>query len=226
MSENEEEILTCIEIDPPVPAKRSVIVLHGLGADGSDFVPIVPELNLPESAAVRFVFPHAPVMPITINNGFQMRAWYDITSFAIDKNIDKENMAKSANLVEKLIEKEVERGISTANIMLAGFSQGAVIALITGLCYPDSLAGIIALSGYLPYPVETLENASDANRQIPIFMAHGTFDPIVPFALGKAASMFLKDANYPITWHNYPIPHSVSPDEIKDIASFIKEVWR
>lgn len=219
--------LSCIEIEPTGPAERCIIWLHGLGADGNDFVPIVPELHLPHDLGIRFIFPHAPIMPVTINNGYEMRAWYDIASLDIDANrtIDMKTIVQSKESVELLIEREMTRGIVSENIILAGFSQGAVIALITGLSLPLPLAGLIALSGYLPSAKQTLQKASKANLKKPIFMAHGTLDTIVPFMAGKAASIELAQAQYDVTWHAYPIPHSVSPEEIRDLANWIKTIW-
>ena len=177
-----ENILSCIKIEPEQSAKYSVIWLHGLGADGNDFVPIAAELNMQKN--IRFIFPHAPIMPITINNGYEMRAWYDILTFSFHSDVDNQGIAKSAFHIEKLIEKEVARGITTNNIFLAGFSQGAAMSLMTGICYPKPLAGIIALSGYLPEAKEVLKKANASNQDIPIFLAHGTEDPILPYTLG------------------------------------------
>lgn len=228
MMTQSQEYLSCIEIEPESSAQHSIIWLHGLGADGNDFVPIVPELKLPKDLGVRFIFPHAPIMPITINNGYEMRAWYDIASLNIDANrtVDIKTITKSIASVEKLIEREISRGIEVKNIMLAGFSQGAVIALITGLCHPSPLAGIIALSGYLPDSQDILQKISKANEGISIFIAHGTLDPIVPYIAGKTTSSILEQAHYNVTWHSYLIPHSVSPEEIRDLANWIKQVWQ
>lgn len=226
MSVNEEKNFNCIEIEPAGVATKSVIWLHGLGADGSDFVPIIPELHLPSTLNIRFVFPHAPVMPVTVNNGYHMRAWYDIFSVSLDSKIDTVGMTKSIAYVEKLITRENERGIKTNNIMLAGFSQGAVIALLTALRYSETLGGVIALSGYLPLPHETLQTINDANRHLPIFIAHGQSDPIVSYALGKAAYVALHDAGFPVSWHSYPMPHSVCPTEIQDLSKWMGQIWR
>ena len=217
--------LSAIEIAPESVAKRSIIWLHGLGADGTDFVPIVSELHLPAAMGVRFIFPHAPIMPITINNGYEMRAWYDIASLTIDGMIDKTGILRSIHQLEMLIEKEEARGMATRDIMLAGFSQGAAIALATGVRYTKPLGGIIALSGYLPLAQETFEHASKANQSIPIFLAHGMEDPIVPYALGKASYVMLKQANYPVSWHSYNMPHSVCAAEIQDLSNWLKTVW-
>lgn len=221
-----ERNLTCIEIEPTMAAKKSVIWLHGLGADGSDFVPIVPELKLPASLGIRFLFPHAPIIPVTINSGYQMRAWYDIVSLNLDQHIDQTSMTHSVRLIQELIEQENNRGIATENIMLAGFSQGSVIALMTGLFYPRSLAGIIALSGYLPIPQEALSKASPVNQKLPIFMGHGTEDAMVPYALGKAAYLTLNEAHYDVSWHSYQMAHAVCAEEILDLSLWLKEIWK
>jgi phospholipase/carboxylesterase len=224
MTIKNQKTLSCIEIDQKMASTHSIIWLHGLGADGGDFVPIVPALQLPDNLGIRFVFPHAPVMPVTVNNGYQMRAWYDIYGMNIDHRIDKTGMTQSIGLVEQLIENEVARGIPTNRIILAGFSQGAVIALLTGLRYAKPLAGILALSGYLPFADELLQQASNANRQVPIFIAHGNQDFIVPFALGEAAYLTLQQAGYPVEWHSYPIQHSVSENEIRDISHWLQQI--
>lgn len=213
-----------IELSPDTTPKATVIWLHGLGADGADFVPIVPELHLPSSLAIRFIFPHAPIMPVTINGGYEMRAWFDIYGAKIDSKIDEAGMAGSVAIVQQLIAQEVEKGIATENIILAGFSQGAVIALQTGLCYPKPLAGILALSGYLPNAASVLQGASEANRSIPIFIAHGTEDTIVPHALGQATRMGLEQAGYAVSWHSYPMAHSVCGEEIGDISAWLQRV--
>ena len=218
---NEPEL---IEINPAGQAEKCIIWLHGLGADGNDFVPIVPELHLPATMPVRFVFPHAPIMPVTINNGYKMRAWFDIYDISKNAKIDESGIADSVTTVAKLITRETARGIDTSDIILAGFSQGAVIALTTGLCYPQRLGGIIALSGYLPLADKVFARASQVNRDLPIFIAHGTEDPIVPFTHGKGTYMALKREGYPVTWHSYPMPHSVCAPEIKDISQWLQSI--
>ena len=215
-------MLTTIEMEPKNAAQKSIIWLHGLGADGNDFVSIVPELHLPETLAVRFIFPHAPIMPITINNGYKMRAWYDITSLAINAKIDSEGMMKSVQALQTLIEKEISRGIESKNMMLAGFSQGAVIALLTGLLYKKPLAGILALSGYLPLTDEMIPLKNTRENAPPIFMAHGTEDTVVPYIAGQTTYQVLKKGLYPIEWHSYAMPHSVCAAEIKDISQWIQ----
>jgi len=224
MMSKETNSLSAIEIAPATPAKRSIIWLHGLGADGSDFVPIVPELQLPDTAGIRFIFPHAPLMPVTVNQGQTMRAWYDIHSLTIDGKIDQTGIQQSMTSVHALIERERERGVASKDIILAGFSQGAVIALSTGITYPHALGGLIALSGYLPLANDILQQASDANRAVPIFIAHGSEDMIVPYALGKAAYMTLQQAGYPITWRGYPMQHTVCAAEVNDLSQWVQEI--
>src|SRR3990167_7142695 len=183
--------LSSIEINPSTLANSSVIWLHGLGADGNDFVPIVPELNLPADLPIRFVFPNAPKKPVTINNGYVMPAWYDIVSLNMDQHADQTGIADSVKLIEQFIENEIKLGISSERIILAGFSQGAVIALTTALCYSKKLAGVIALSGYLPFAEQLSKKRSLINQDLPVFIAHGTEDSVVPYALSKNTCDFL-----------------------------------
>ena len=215
--------LDCVEIGPPGPAEASVIWLHGLGADGHDFEPLVPELGLGE--AVRFVFPHAPYRPVTINAGYVMRAWYDIASPAIDAAQDAAQDAAgieaSAEQVNALIAREVERGVPPARIVLAGFSQGGAIALHAGLRQPDPLAGLLALSTYLPLS-ERLPAEAGADHRVPLFMAHGTDDPIVPIDLGRASRDRLEAEGYSVHWHEYPMGHGVCAEEVSDIREWLK----
>ena len=218
--------LSCIEINPKTQATASVIWLHGLGADGNDFAPIVPELHLPETLAVRFIFPNAPEIPVTINNGYVMRAWYDIVSMSIDQRTDEKGVFCSVAALTDLIEKEIDRGIPADKIILAGFSQGAVIALTTGLLYPKRLGGIMGLSGYLPHADKIFAEASQANQSVPIFLAHGTQDPVVPFMLGQMACDLLTKHHYQVSWHRYMMPHSVCGEEIKDISEWIESCLR
>lgn len=221
MTLKKENILPCIEIASSRPAKYSLIWLHGLGADGNDFVPVAPELNLPSHSDIRFIFPHAPVIPITINHGYEMRAWYDIYALELNTKTDTDGIARSVASIEQLIEREVERGVKTNHIFLAGFSQGAAIALTTGIGYNKPLAGVIALSGYLPQAKETLSKANPANQHMPVFIAHGTLDPIVPLGLGLTANTLLTQAGYKVDWHSYLMPHSVCNEEIKDISQWL-----
>ena len=204
-------------------ADACVIWLHGLGADGHDFEPIVPELRLDPGLAVRFVFPHAPMMPVTINQGFVMRAWYDIRSADIGAEPDEKGIRASADLVDKLIAEQVKSGIDTRRIVLAGFSQGGAIALQAGLRYPKQLAGIMALSAYLPLAPTLNAERSDANRGGGIFMAHGTADPVIPIDLAHVSRDVLNALGYKVEWHEYKgMPHSVSELEIAHIADWLE----
>lgn len=223
---NKHEILTCIEVEPRQAVKHSIIWLHGLGADGNDFVPIAAELDASADSDMRFIFPNAPVIPITLNNGYEMRAWFDISGLSLDAEIDKPGIAESTIHIERLIEREVNRGISTDRIFLAGFSQGAVMAMVTGICYPKPLAGIIALSGFLPETAELSEKASPANQHIPIFLAHGRDDPIVPYALGLFTQSHLTKAGYTVDWHSYDMPHTVCPEEVLDLKNWLNKYKR
>lgn len=202
---------------------HSVIWLHGLGADGYDFEPLVPELNLPSEKPVRFIFPHAPRQPVTINGGMVMRAWYDITGTEMIRQEDDAGIRRSAQAIRDLIQKENDRGVATGNIILAGFSQGGAIALHTGLRYPESLAGILALSTYLPLSAQLDTEAHDANRSTPIFMAHGVYDPVIPLILAESSRSKLQQTGYSVAWHTYPMPHAVSPEEIRDISRWFRE---
>ena len=216
-------ILPCVELatgDTPV---ASIIWLHGLGADGHDFEPIVPELGLPRDLHVRFIFPHAPSMPVTVNGGYIMPAWYDIRHADIDHAQDKEGIRSSALSIDHLIEREIMHGIPAKRIVLAGFSQGGAMALHVGLRQSEPLAGIIALSCYLPLD-DTLESeVSEPNKQTPVFMAHGVEDSIVPFELGDMSQRRLTKLGYPTEWHSYPIGHHVCPEEIKAVGRWLSE---
>ncbi len=216
-----------IEINPSSEAIGSVIWMHGLGADANDFVPIAQELNLPDGIPLRFIFPNAPLRPITINNGYVMRAWYDITSMTkIEGHIDHHGINQSVNQINELIHREIERGISSNKIVLAGFSQGALIALIAGLRFKNTLAGILALSGYLPYSTDDLTTQlTTANRNIPIFLGHGTEDTVVPYALGQYTNDVLKKQGFDCSFHHYRMAHAVCPQEIDDIAEWVKKVF-
>lgn len=205
----------------PNPA-YSVIWMHGLGADGHDFEPVVPYLGLPPSLGVRFIFPHALRRPVTINNGMVMRAWYDITELSSTRSQDEAGINHSAGKITDLIEKEIQRGIPASRIVLAGFSQGGAMALHTGLRFPQTLAGIMALSAYLLFPEELSKECSAANMKTPMFVAHGSQDPVVPFFLGQAVRESLEQGGWPVEWHQYPIPHSVSQPEIADIGRWLQ----
>jgi phospholipase/carboxylesterase len=215
------DLLPGIEIETASPPTVSVIWLHGLGADGNDFVPIVPELKLPVALAVRFVFPHAPVRKVTINNGIAMRAWYDIAAADLNSRADIAGVRQSQAQVEALIAREKARGIGASRIVLAGFSQGGVIALHTALRHQERLAGVIALSTYLVQADRLPGEAAAANRDLPIFMAHGTADPVVRFEWGDASRSALVTNGYRVEWHTYRMEHSVCVEEIEAIGKWI-----
>lgn len=203
---------------------HSVIWLHGLGADGHDFVPIIPELNLPESTSVRFIFPHAPSRPVTINGGMVMPAWYDIRGMDIADKEDREGIEASRNQLLELVDMETERGIPAENIILAGFSQGGAVVLYTALRSGTRYGGIMALSTYLPFADRAgMENVG-VNSDTPLFMGHGTLDPVVPVQLGEATMKILADLGYRPAWNTYTMPHSVSADEISDISRWLLSV--
>lgn len=202
----------------------SIIWLHGLGADGHDFEPIIPEMDLPEEAAFRFIFPHAPVRPVTLNGGTPMRAWFDIEALDRHARQDVAGIDASCDLMSELIERETERGIPGERIVAAGFSQGGAIALLTGLRHPRRLAGIMGLSTYLPLADRVENEARDANRDTPIFMAHGTQDPMLPPHLGEESRALLTRLGYRVDWHTYPMPHAVCPPEIQHIRKWLLRV--
>lgn len=213
--------LQAIEIETRPNPSHAVIWMHGLGADGSDFVPVVRELKLPP-LGIRFIFPHAPMRPVTINGGFVMRAWYDIVVQDLVRQEDEHGIRESQELVGALIEKETGRGVPASRIVLAGFSQGGVIALQAGLRYPKSLAGLLALSCYLPLAATLEKERSQANRNVPVFIGHGTADDIVPVERGLEARDALEKLGYKPEFHQYPMPHSVHPDEIADIGAWFQ----
>ena len=213
--------MDALELESGRNPQAAVIWLHGLGADGHDFEPIVPELRL--AGAVRFVFPHAPVRPVTLNAGMRMRAWYDIFQLGGGPE-DEAGVRASQRLLEDLIARETARGIPPARIVLAGFSQGGAIVLHTGLRHRERLAGILALSTYLPLAKSLPEEAAAANRDLPVFMAHGLYDDIIPIDRAQASRKRLEAAGYAVEWHEYPMPHSVCPPEIGDIAAFLTRV--
>jgi phospholipase/carboxylesterase len=199
----------------------SIIVLHGLGADGNDFVPVARELNLAPVGPVRFVFPSAPVQPVTINGGMRMRSWYDILGAELDRREDEPGLRASQALVEALIEAEVARGIPARRIVLMGFSQGCAMTLLTGLRHPQRLAGLVGLSGYLPLAASTAAERSAANADVPIFLAHGRFDGIVPIDRAHATRDALLALGYTPAWHEYPMEHSVCLEEIADLNAWL-----
>ena len=220
-----EKLLDAIEIETGKKPMASVIWMHGLGADGNDFVPIVHELDLTDVPALRFVFPPAPMQPVTINNGYVMRAWYDIKWGDLEgrsKQADEKGVRASQAAIVKLVEREITRGTTADNIVLAGFSQGGAIALQTGLRYPEKLAGIMALSTYLPLAERLADEATAENRKTPIFMAHGVQDAVVPYAMAARSRDILVEHAYDVEWHEYPMPHSVCLEEIGDIGVWLK----
>lgn len=217
-------LLDHIQIESAPNPSAAVIWLHGLGADGHDFAPLVPELDLRQCPPIRFIFPHAPSMPVTINGGFVMPAWYDIRGADLTSRQDDVGILASEAAICALIEREIARGIPAGRIVLAGFSQGCAIALHTGLRYASALAGIVALSGYLPLADRLAHERNPANASTPIFMGHGNQDPVVPQARGEASRDLLVKLGYQVQWHSYPMPHSVHPREIADIAAFLTRV--
>ncbi len=208
-------------LEPPTTADAVVVWLHGLGADGNDFVPIVPELNLPANHSIKFIFPHAPSRPITINGGMEMPGWYDIVSPELRRDIDIDGIKASASSIKEIIETEIAAGVNSERIVLAGFSQGGAIAYYLGLRYEEKLAGIIALSTYIP-ALDSLEQESNMHTDVPIFIGHGSHDPLVAASLGEAAEKTLTDMGRTVTHRTYPMDHSVCLEEIRDIATFLQ----
>ncbi|WP_218311518.1 alpha/beta hydrolase [Alteromonas antoniana] len=217
-----ESLIPCVEINPSQEAKACIIWMHGLGDSGHGFAPIVPELKLPEALAIRFLFPHAPERPVTINGGMRMRAWYDIKSLDFNSRADLEGVLVSAKQVEQLIESQIAKGIPAERIILAGFSQGGVIALHLAARYQKKLAGVMALSTYMCEPDSLASEAVDTNRETPIMMAHGEQDEVVPMFLGNAAYKVLKENGFNVTWTTYTMQHNVCMKELDDISAFIQ----
>jgi phospholipase/carboxylesterase len=217
-------LLETVEVTRGADVQASVIWLHGLGADGHDFEPVVPALALPAGLGVRFVFPHAPMRPVTLNNGYVMRAWYDLYDLTAAGRADEAGIRASAAQITALIAREVERGVAVGRIVLAGFSQGGALALHTGLRHPETLAGIMGLSCYLPLERTLAAEAHPANARTPVLLAHGRLDPVLPFAAGERARDALQARGQPVTWHAYTMPHSVCPEEIADISAFLNAV--
>lgn len=217
-------LLPHIKIETAPNPGAAVIWLHGLGADGNDFAGLVPELDLTGLAPIRFIFPHAPSIPVTLNNGYVMPAWYDIKGTQLERIEDDAGIRKSALQLEGLIADQVAQGIPASRIVLAGFSQGCAMVLHTGLRHPQKLAGIIALSGYLPLADSVALERSSANQGTPIFMAHGTMDPMIVLSRAEASRDALVALGCKVQWHTYQMPHSVHPREIADIAAFLKSV--
>ena len=219
-----QEVLQAVELQTSPSPAASVIWLHGLGADGYDFVPVVRELELLKTPAARYVFPHAPTRAVTINGGYVMRAWYDILGNDLVRREDEQGIRDSQQQVEALIAREVERGTPRSRIVLAGFSQGGAIALQTGLRQREPLAALLALSTYLPLAAAFDAEREDASRSVPIFMAHGRSDPVIPLARATTSRDQLNAAGYSVEWHEYEMPHSVCEDEIRAIAAFLGRV--
>lgn len=215
--------LPAVEHETAANPRFSILWLHGLGADGNDFAPIVPALVDPAWPPLRFVFPHAPVRPVTINNGMSMRAWYDIAAFDLNARQDEAGMRASIGEVETLIEREHSRGVPSDRIVLAGFSQGGAIALAAGLRHPQRLAGIVALSTYLPLHAALAGERSAANAATPIFWGHGSVDPVVVLQRGIDSRDLLQSLGYPLEWHTYPMAHAVCPEEIGDLRHWLAQ---
>ena len=225
---SELELIEGVSGGPDAAPVASLIVLHGLGADGNDFVPIAQAMDLSAIGPMRFVFPSAPQRPVTVNNGYRMRAWYDIhppsTDPAAPRREDEAGLRASMAQVQALIDREVARGVPASRVVLMGFSQGCAMTLLSGLRAPQRLAGLVALSGYLPLPDTTAAERSAANADVPIFMGHGTQDEMVVPARGEAARDALRALGYGVEWHSYPMGHSVCPEEVEDLANWLRRV--
>ena len=213
-----------IEIEPGEKPTATLIVLHGLGADGTDFIPMCDALDLASVGPVRFVMPRAPERPVTINNGMRMRAWYDILAADLQRREDVAGLRESVRQVHALLDRERARGVPAHRIVLAGFSQGCAVALLAGLRYPERLAGLAGLSGYLPLADTTAAERSEANRNVPIFMAHGRGDPVVVMPRGSASRDALGALGYDVEWHEYPMEHSVCMEEVTDLNRWLLRV--
>ena len=223
MQDQTARALTVVEQETGPNPQLSIIWMHGLGADANDFAPAVPALSLGPDRPMRFIFPNAPLRPVTINGGMVMRAWFDVLGVEMDSRIDEAGVRESAAAVELLVEKELARGVPAHRILLAGFSQGGAVALFSALRYPQELGGVIALSTYLPARAHVDTEASDANRRIPIFMAHGEFDNVLPISLGERSRDWLRETGYRVQWKSYPMEHAVIPQELGDIREFLSE---
>ena len=210
-----------IIIEPKSPATSCVIWLHGLGDSGDGFAPIVPVLNLPKNHGIRFIFPHAPEQAVTINQGYVMRSWYDIKSMDLHNRADMPGVLESESAIHALIQQQIDTGITADKIVLAGFSQGGVVSLFTGLRYPKKLAGIMALSCYLPTADRLPDNLTIENKNTPILQNHGDQDDVVPISSGKMANQLLIDAGYKAKWQSYRMPHSVLPEQLSDISTWL-----
>ena len=218
------DALETLEFETGPTPRATLIVMHGLGADGNDFVPICEALDLSAVGDIRFIFPNAPMRPVTINGGYVMRAWYDILGAVGSRREDEPGLREAQAAIDALIEREADRGVPTERIVLAGFSQGCAMALLTGVRHRARLAGIAGMSGYLPLAASTAAEASPANAGVPIFLAHGRFDPMVAMDRALAAREQLTALGYPVQWHEYPIEHSVSPDEVADLNRWLLRV--
>ncbi len=221
-------LLETVEIESGANPSAAIIWMHGLGADANDFVPIVKELDLRDCPAIRFIFPNAPQIPVTLNGGYIMRAWYDIAAAGTDinKREDESGLRQSQQQIEALIARENARGIATENIILAGFSQGCAMSLQTGLRHPQKLAGIMGLSGYVPLADKIAEERHPANQNTSIFLVHGTVDPVIPIQRAQQSRDLLVSLGYPVEWHDYWMQHSVSPQEIMDIGFWLRKVLK
>jgi len=211
-----------VTLSPQSPAAATVIWLHGLGADGWDFVPVVSELGLPDDLPVRFIFPHAPVRPVTVNAGYEMRAWYDIISFTPEGRADETGLAEASQRVMTYVRAESEAGVPASRVVLAGFSQGGAVALFAGLRHPERLAGILALSTYLPFPEKLAADKSAANAQVPILMCHGREDPMVKLWMGSESRDLLGSQGYGVEWHDYPMQHELCIEELADVSRWLR----
>ncbi len=214
------ELLPHIELNPATPATATVIWLHGLGASGDDFVPIIPELDLPEDLAIRFIFPHAPEMPVTINGGYIMPAWYDITAMSIEREIDEQQLFASSAAIAQFIDREIARGIASERIILAGFSQGGAVAYQTALTYPKSLGGLLVLSSY--FATHKTVAINPANQQLPIAIFHGIYDSVVNELLGSQALQSLRTMGYQPYYRSYEMEHEVCLEEVMDISGWLQ----
>jgi phospholipase/carboxylesterase len=217
-------LLPTLESNPGADPVATLIVLHGLGADGNDFVPVAQQLDLSAVGPVRYVFPHAPMRAVTINGGYRMRAWYDILGQELDRREDERGLRESVADIQALIDREVARGIPSARIVLMGFSQGCALTLLAGLRAPQRLAGLVGLSGYLPLAATTAAERSAANADVPVFMGHGRLDGVVPVALGANSRDALRALGHDVEWHEYSMEHSVSMEEIKDLEAWLLRV--
>ncbi len=216
-------LLPAVEIDPPIPATSTVICLHGLGADGHDLAMLAMELSLPKHDT-RFVFPHAPQRPVTINNDYVIPAWYDIYGFGINEREDDAGLAEAESMLHALIQREIDKGIASESIVLAGFSQGGAVVLHTGLRYPQRLAGVVAMSSYLPLTGKLRAEAHSANSRLPIMITHGLHDDVIPLAHAEISRDVLQKQGYDVTWRSYPMAHNICAEEIQDISRWLLSV--